>query len=250
MSPVFAGNIDVALVAFFAFVLFFFGLVVYLNRESRREGFPLEDDDGRIHSPALFADASPKKFRLSFDRGMRSTADYARDPIDMPVRRSASPGSPLYPTGNPMIDGLGPAAFVDRAKTPDLDAEGHPRIVPLSGLDKIWVEKRDRDPRGMTVTGADGAVAGTVTDLWVDRAEMLIRYLAVDTGTRTVLAPMAMASVSRHGVSIDAINAAQFADVPAISGTSSVTLYEEERIIGYFGGGYLYANASRQEPLL
>jgi photosynthetic reaction center H subunit len=250
MSPVFTGNIDVALVVFFAFVLFFIGLVIHLNRESRREGFPLEDDDGRIHSPALFADASPKVFRLPFGRGTRSTADYARDPIDMPVRRSPFPGSPLYPTGNPLIDGLGPAAFADRAKVPDLDAEGHPRIVPLSSIDTIWIEKRDPDPRGMAVTGADGAIAGTVTDVWVDRSEMLIRYLAVDTGARTVLAPMAMAKVSRNGVVIDAINAAQFADVPGVAEATSITFYEEERIVAYFGGGYLYANASRQEPLL
>jgi photosynthetic reaction center H subunit len=27
-------------------------------------------------------------------------------------------------------------------------------------------------------------------------------------------------------------------------------LYEEERIVAYFGGGYLYANRARQEPLI
>jgi photosynthetic reaction center H subunit len=250
MSPIISGNIDVALLVFYAFVLFFIGLVIHLNRESRREGFPLEDDNGRIHSRALISDAAPKVFRLPFGRGTKSTADYARDAVDQPGRRDPFPGSPLYPTGNPLVDGVGPAAWADRAKLPDLDIEGTPRIVPLSSTDAIWIDKRDPDPRGMKVTGADGAVAGTVTDIWVDKADRLIRYLAVDTGARTVLAPMTMAKVSRRGVHIDAINAAQFADVPGIAEAGTITLYEEERVVAYFGGGYLYANKDRQEPWL
>lgn len=250
MSPVIAGNIDVALLVFYAFVLFFVGLVIHLNRESRREGFPLEDDNGRLHSAALINDASPKIFRLPFGRGTRSTADYPREPIDLPAKRDPFPGSPLYPTGNPMIDGLGPAAWADRAKVPDLDMEGHPRIVPLSSTDAIWLDKRDPDPRGMKVTAADGVVAGTVTDIWVDKADRQIRYLTVDTGTRSVLAPLTMAKISRRGVVIDAINAAQYADAPIIAESATITLYEEERIVAYFGGGYLYANKDRQEPLI
>ena len=30
----------------------------------------------------------------------------------------------------------------------------------------------------------------------------------------------------------------------------TVTLYEEDRIVGYFGGGYLYATPERAEPLI
>jgi photosynthetic reaction center H subunit len=37
------GNLDVAQVVFTAFVIFFFLLVRYLQRESNREGFPLRD---------------------------------------------------------------------------------------------------------------------------------------------------------------------------------------------------------------
>ena len=84
----------------------------------------------------------------------------------------------------------------------------------------------------------------------MDRAERLIRYLAVDLGTRTVLAPMAMASVRRRGVTIDAVTAAQFADAPAIEALDTITFYEEERVQAYFGGGYLYATPERQEPIL
>ena len=253
MSPVFAGHIDVALVAFDAFVLFFIGLVIYLNRESRREGFPLEDDiTGRLDSPALILDAAPKTFKLPFGRGTRSTDDYAREPVDIPAVRERFRGAPYRPTGNPLVDGIGPGAWAERRRVPDLDLEGHARIVPLSSIDTLWIDSSDPDPRGMSVVGADGVVAGTVTDIWVDRAERFIRYLSVDIGTRTVLAPMAMASVSgrKRTISIDAITAAQFADVPAIEGPDTITFYEEERVQAYFGGGYLYATPERQEPIL
>ena len=249
MSPVFAGNIDVALITFYAFVLFFAGLVIYLNRESRREGFPQEDDlTGRIDSPGLF-DGAPKRFQLPFGRGV-TTTDREREPITLAAVRERFSGAPYRPTGNPLVDGIGPAAWAERRRVPDLDMEGHARIVPIAATNGIKLDKRDPALIGKPVFGADGVQAGVVTDVWVDRAERLIRYLAVDIGARIVMAPMAMASVRKRGVTIDAITAAQFADAPAIEGAETITFYEEERVQAYFGGGYLYATPERQEPIL
>ena len=39
-------NIDGAVVALYAFWFFFIGLVLYLRREDRREGYPLESPQG------------------------------------------------------------------------------------------------------------------------------------------------------------------------------------------------------------
>ena len=249
MSPVFAGNIDVALITFYAFVLFFVGLVIYLNRESRREGFPQEDDlTGRIDTPAIY-DGKPKFFRLPFGRD-DATTEREREPIKIAATRERFSGAPYRPTGNPMIDGVGPGAWAERRRVPDLDMEGEPRIVPIGRTHGITLDKRDPALIGKPVFGCDGAQAGVISDIWVDRAERLIRYLAVDLGTRTVLAPMAMASVRRRGVTIDAVTAAQFADAPAIEALDTITFYEEERVQAYFGGGYLYATPERQEPIL
>ena len=256
MSPVIAGNIDVALLTFYAFVLFFIGLVIHLNREGRREGFPLEDDvTGRLDSPALINDASPKIFRLPFGRGKRSTADYPREPVDLPAVRESFPGAPMRPTGNPLVDGMGPAAWANRAKVPDLDMEGHPRIVPLSSSDSIWIESRDPDPRGMTMIGLDGNVAGQITDIWVDKADRLIRYfeVAIDGGIgQHVLVPMTMSTINRRRKQVicDALNAAQFAGAPPAPTNGTITFYEEERAQAYFGGGYLYATSAREEPVI
>lgn len=249
------GTYDVAELVFYAFVLFFLGLMVYLRREDRREGYPLEDEvTGRVDTPGgVLSAASPKSFHMPFGRGIVTTPTKGREKVDVAGARTfRSPGAPYYPTGNPLVDGIGPAAWADRAKHTDLDGEGRNRIVPIGAVDHIAIHARDHDPRGMSVIGADGAVAGTVSDIWVDRAEHVIRYLEVDTGAKKVLAPMAMSKVKGRAkqVVIDAINAVDFAAAPVPGTAGQITFYEEERIVAYFGGGYLYANSARQEPLI
>jgi photosynthetic reaction center H subunit len=251
MHPTLTPGIDVAMLVFYAFVLFFIGLVFYLRREDRREGYPLEHEiTGRLESEGgPFLTARPKTFKLSFGRGTVTTPTKGREPVAIAARRTDRfAGAPYAPTGNPLVDGIGPAAFAQRAQRPDLDMEGHPRIVPLGAAPLFTIARRDPDPRGLPLYGCDGRKAGTVTDLWVDRADHLIRYLAVDGG---VLVPMMMVQIDRRHrrVLCDAITAAQFADAPRIT-ADTITLYEEERVLGYFGGGYLYATPDRQEPYL
>jgi photosynthetic reaction center H subunit len=193
---------------------------------------------------------SIKSFLLPFGHGTVTTPTKGREPVDIAARRTDRfAGAPYAPTGNPLVDGIGPAAWADRAKRPDVDMEGHPRIVPLSSAADFWVAKEDSDLTGWPVIGADGVVAGTVSDLWIDRADRLVRYIQLSDGA---LAPMMMAKVDRRGrrVVIDALNGAQFAGVPRTETPGQITLYEEERVQSYFGGGYLYANAGRQEPFL
>jgi len=248
-------GIDVALIVLNAFFLFFLGLVVYLRREDRREGYPLEHEmTGRLEGEGgLILTAPTKYFKLPFGHGTVSAPTKGREPVDIAARRVEHfAGSPIYPTGNPLVDGIGPAAYAERAKRPDLDWEGHPRLVPLSTAEGFFLTHKDPDPRGYAVYGCDDRKAGTVSDVWIDKADRLVRYLQVDTGSRQVLMPMTMAVISRSAatVSTDSITAAQFADAPVTEGTGVVTLYEEERAQAYFGGGYLYATPARSEPIL
>lgn len=247
------GTIDVAMLALWAFFLFFLGLIFWLRREDRREGYPLEDElTGAIESPGgPLSTASTRSFYLPFDRGVVTAPTQGREPVEIAARRRENfGGAPYSPTGNPMVDGFGPAAYANRAPFPDQDAQGRPRIVPMSVDETMVVASASTDPIGLPVVAADGTVAGIVTDIWVDRAEHVIRYLETDIGSGTVLVPMAMSKVSRSHITVDAINAADFALVPGLADIAQITRYEEERIIAYFGGGYLYANADRQEPWL
>jgi photosynthetic reaction center H subunit len=248
------GTLDVTELVFLAFVLFFLVLLFYLRREDRREGYPVEDEvTGRVDTPGgPLSQGSTKTFLMPFGRGTVTAPTKGREKVDIAANRTfASPGAP-YPTGNPLEDGVGPAAWADRADHPDLDANGRPRIVPIAAEPHISVHKNDADPRGMKAIGADGEEAGTITDIWVDRAEHQIRYLEVDTGKKKVLAPMAMSLVKgkKGQVIIDAINADEFAAAPVPKKAGEITFYEEERVVAYFGGGYLYANRERQEPFV
>lgn len=167
---------------------------------------------------------------------------------------SPVPGSPLVPTGDPMIDGVGPAAWAeDRADRCDLTLHGEPRIRPMRVVAGVTVHPKSPDPRGMRVVGTDGVVAGTVVDIWVDLAEPYVRYLTVllADGSGEVLLPMGYARVVRATgtVHVKAIRAAQFARVPRPKAADRITLLEEDKVVAYYAGGYMYAEPSRQEPL-
>jgi photosynthetic reaction center H subunit len=155
-----------------------------------------------------------------------------------------------------MLDGVGPAAWSLRANAAELDAEGHARIAPMRHLPEFTIESRDPDPRGMLVIAGDGATAGVVTDVWVDRSEPQIRFLEVavpaDAPRRNVLLPIGFLKFDalRKQVKVRSIMANQFADVPGVAADNQITLREEDQITAYYAGGTLYAEPSRLEPLL
>lgn len=251
----FAGTIDIALLIFLTFVGFFFSLILYLRREDRREGYPLENDVTGQLEPAssFFFTARPKTFRLAHG-GVFTAPNGQRDTHEVAIARTGvAPGSPFEPVGNPLTAGVGPGAYAMRAKRPDVLHDGSPKIVPLRLAPDYGVMKGGPDPRGQKVYGADGRPAGVVSDLWVDRMEFLVRYLEVELkGGRKVLVPQAMSDISRTRgtVKVSAVLASQFAGAPDLENPDQITLYEEERICGYFGAGYLYATPQRAEPIL
>ncbi len=250
------GYIDVAQLSLYAFWIFFAGLILYLRREDKREGYPLESDHKGVVVQGFPAFPGFKRYLLK--TGQTSILpNYRNDRRDAPVVPAHSfLGSPMIPIGNPMLDGVGPASYADREDIPDLTHDGLPAIVPLRDSPTTFIEANDTDPRGLQVVGADGLVAGIVSDVWLDRAEALIRYLEVEVptaaGPRNVLLPLPLARISRRRrqVKVKSILASQFAEVPLIASAHQVTKLEEDKIVGYYGGGNLYATPARQEPLL
>lgn len=247
------GHIDVALLVLYAFFLFFLGLVYYLRREDKREGYPLESDrSDRIVVQGYPAIPSPKEFRLADGTIVQRPGgqEDRREIRAAPV--AAWPGAPLEPTGDPMLDGVGPGSYAMRADVPDKTVDGEARIVPLRADAGFWLEASDPDPRGMAVVGADGAVAGKVCDVWVDRAEVIARYFEVDLGGKRVLLPVNFSRVDGglRKVRVKSILARHFAGVPVSAHPDRVTLREEERIVAYYGAGTLYATPDRMGPAL
>jgi photosynthetic reaction center H subunit len=249
-------RIDIAQVTLYAFWIFFAGLIFYLRSEDRREGFPLRSDVPPFRLLSRFPGIPrPKIFRLH--NGEIRMAPRA-EPLEQlttarPVGRWA--GAPLVPIGDPMLAAVGPGSYANRPDVPDsIFDSGLPKTVPLRADPTFSLAKEDPDPRGMPVIAADGRVAGIVSDVWVDRAEVIVRFYEVTLpeSDRRVLVPMAAANVDggRRRVVVDAILAAQFATAPVIKHPEQVTFLEEDMISAYFAAGRLYATEARQEPFL
>ncbi len=277
------GQVDAAELATYAFFAFFFGLVFFIQRESRREGFPLIDEKtGKEKAMSWIFLPTPKVYRMA--DGTTHVAPNPQGEDRQVALRSVNPrefGNPYYPTGNPLVDGVGPASWTPREDVPDVTHDGHNKVVPMRIASDFSVVPGDTDLRGCDVWAMDKRYAGTVSDIWVDRAESLIRYLEVDVPTgaaattpapaqtedgeqapvgasvamsRKVLLPMTMVRLRRnrgkYSVMVGSINSEQFKDVPGTASPDVVTRLEEEKVMAYYGGGYLYAHSKRGEPLL
>jgi photosynthetic reaction center H subunit len=249
--------IDVAQLALYGFWIFFAGLIYYLRSEDKREGYPLESDrSGRVTVQGFPPIPRPKTFLLQHGE-TRVVPNFKRDTRPIAAEPSGAwLGAPLEPTGNPMRDGVGPAAYAQRAAEPDLTIYGSPKIVPLRLASEYTLEARDPDPRGMTVVGADRVAGGVVRDVWVDRSETVIRYLEVEilspSGIGRVLLPINFSRIDgrRRVVRVKAIRGEQFSDVPRLQNPDQITFLEEDMITAYYASGHLYALPLRAEPIL
>ncbi len=264
--------LDVAQVTLYVFWIFFACLIFYLRREDKREGYPLESNTGGggvAHGFPRMPEAKSYRLRTGHVATLPNHGNDRRDVAVAPIARW--PGAPYAPTGDPMRDGVGPGSWADREDVPELTMEDIPCIVPLRVTPATTLATEDPDPRGMNVIGCDREIGGVVVDVWVDRAEAIARYLEVEVtapapkgpvavgsepqlavATKRVLLPLPFALIDkpRGRVSVHAILGRQFADVPTLANPDQVTKREEDRIVGYFGGGMLYATPARQEPLL
>lgn len=276
----FTGHIDLALVSLYLFWAFFFWLVLYLQQETRREGYPLVGElDDKVWNQDIWM-PSPKAFHTNDGRIVHAPDPSRADTRPLNVEMVAGgAGSPFVPTGNPMTDGIGPGAYAQRPDIPDTTFELKPRVVPMRADPDFSIAEQDVDPRGNPVYGLDGVVAGTITDVWVDRSDYVIRYAEVELPAaqvaegdpavaRRVLVPWTSVRIAsgrdrlfellgiksradaKATFSVGEITAGQFAQIPATKAPDQVTMLEEDQIMGYVGSGRLYATPDRVEPLV
>lgn len=246
-------QIDIAQLVLYTFFGFFFLLILYLRREDKREGYPLNAErGGRVVVQGFPELPKPKAFHLHDGRTVLSPRqDRGHDRSD--ELTVISGGLPIEPiTNNPMLSGVGPASFAYRADVPDTLWEGDAKIVPLRSDSRYSVAEQDRNPIGFPVVGRDNVVAGHVQDLWVDRNESQIRYIevAVAGSARGVLVPRTLADIQSDRVRVWTVLSWQIGDAPRTKAAEQITLLEEDQIMAYFGSGNLYSSPERQEPFL
>ena len=247
-------SIDLVEILFTLFWLFFIGLVLYLHREGKREGYPLVTSrhSDRVTVQGFPAIPPAKEYKLMHGGTQLAPREEAPE-IDVPGEPASNAfGAPLIPSGDAIGSNIGPGSYGNRSDTPILTPDGHPRIVPMRTDDALYVDSKDPDPRGMPVFGADDVEVGKVTDAWIDLAEPQIYYLEVAAGGRSIMVPFDFASFdkSRSKLTVNALYSHQFANVPGLKSPDQITAREEDRIVGYFGGGLLFADEKRQEPII
>jgi photosynthetic reaction center H subunit len=251
-------SMDLAQVVLYVFWLFFFSLIFWLRREDRREGYPVELDSGMLTAvnPLLIPPA--KEFVLPHNEGTVLAPNLswqARSDIKA-VATSPASGAPLEPVGDPLLSEVGPASWAQRADHPELTQDGRHAVVPLRVATDHTVHAGP-DPRGFDVVGADGKVAGKVTDVWVDRADVQARYLEFTlageegaSSSRLIPVPMLRVLGETRKVEVYALLSSQFKHVPTLRNPDVITLLEEERVSAFYAGGRMYAAPSRLGPAL
>ena len=200
MTGSLVGSIDVAQMVLYAFWVFFAGLVWYLRQEDRREGYPLEEDvTGRYNkNPFLFI--PPKKtFVLPHGHGTVDAPNFKRDERPLSARRIApAPGYPIEPVGNPLLAGVGPGSWAERAERPGARPVGRLRgevtfenvdfRFPDSGAGVNDVSFRVEAGQTVAIVGPTGAGKTTLVNLLqrvFDPDSGAIRIDGIDIATVT-----------------------------------------------------------------
>ncbi len=152
-----------------------------------------------------------------------------------------------------MLANVGPGSYADRSDAPYKTAEGHDLLAPLRVATNFAVPAEGANPIGYAVFGADrvqGASSATSGSTGPNRSSATTRWTC--DGGKRVLLPVHFANIDakQRRVTVSALSAAQFADVPATREPDRVTLLEEDKISAYYGAGTLYATPARLEPLL
>lgn len=250
------GYVDVAQLVLYAFWIFFAGLIFYLRREDRREGYPLESEAsrGRAMPPDPFLIPSPKRFLLSNGHEKFAPSSASAPPGTSAATSTRSGRAPPGARDGRTARCHRPRRLRRSRGQPRRDLGPREAHRALRVADHFVVHELGPNPIGMSVFGADRQVAGTVSDLWVDRGESMVRYYEVELGAggRRILMPATFCRTGRFSqrVTCEALLAHQFADIPTTKDPDSVTLNEEERIMAFFGGGTLYATPTRQEAIV
>ena len=241
----FTGHFDAVQIIVAAFFAFFLGLVYYLRREDKREGYPLVDISPVGRPIEGFPMMPPPKIYTLLEGGTTQMPHYD-EPSEMraaPLLRF--PGAPLVPIGDAMFAEVGPGAYPKRKDKPFM-AHGFPQVRPLRVALDWKVAHGDPDPRGMRVQDASRREVGTVVDLWVDRAVKILRYLEVEldssTAGKPVLLPIYHAAIrpKRRVVLVNTLLAGDFHGVPRTAHPEEITAREEDQVNAYYAGAQMY----------
>ena len=176
-----SNQLDIPTLAFWVFALFFVGLVFWLQRESKREGYPLKASP--FTTELLDGFPPPPAGELTYILNEGGTTDaphfYEQPPTHSRPMHQFD-GTPFRPLGNPLLAAIGPGSWVMKKDVPALTERGDRLLEPLRAMHEWSIERQDADPRGMAVFDWRWNEVGRVVDVWIDRGIKIIRMLEVE----------------------------------------------------------------------
>lgn len=251
-----SNQIDIPTLASWTFVLFFVALVFWLQRQSKREGYPLRASPFTAELMDGFPPPPSEPMAYVLNEGGTTEAPHHFEQAPTSARpMHLFDGTPFLPLGNPLLAGIGPGAWVMKRDAPALNEQGELVLQPLRALHEFSIEKTDADPRGMIVYDWRWAEIGRVIDAWVDRGSKTIRMFEVETTAelhaRRVLVPIFHTVIREKArtMRVTALWAHQFADVPMPAAPDTITGREEERLNAYYAAGRFYRNDPSVAPV-
>ena len=249
-----SNQLDLPTIAFWLFLLFFISLVFWIQRETKREGYPLKASPFTTEQMAGFPPppSQPATYILS-EGGTTQAPHYYPQPPTSAVPVHQFDGTPLAVVGNPLTAAIGPGAWVRKNDAVLLNDRHQNLLSKLSLLHEWSIERSDSDPRGMKVFDWRWNAVGHVSDCWVDTGSKIVRYLVVDLdpamvpSVRQVIVPIYHTVIKERAreVRVTALWTHQFADVPMPAESHEMTGQEEERLNAYFAAGRFY----RDDPM-
>ncbi len=245
---------DAAQVTLYAFWIFFACLVFYLRMEDKREGYPMITEGPGITTEGFPPMPAPKTFLLRDGTSVQAPRAGRPEPDSKTTELGIWTGTPSEPVGNPLLSASGPASYAMRADKPELTWHNDQnRLAPMRVATDHSFDDESPNPIGFEVVGFDGIVGGTVTDVWVDREESLIRYyeVKVPAGASVLVpAPLIRVNETASQVLLASVTGAQVGDAPKLASPDQITWLEEDKIQAYFASGQLFATPARRESLI
>lgn len=252
-------QIDLPTLAVWIFILFFVGLVFWLQVQSKREGYPLRASPFTTESMDGFPPPPEKALTYLLNEGGTTEAPhyYPQPPTTaVPVHRFD--GTAFSPVGNPLLAGIGPGSWVMKKDAPALTERGDLLLQPLTLLPEWSIEAADADPHGMIVFDRRWTEIGRVTEVWIDRGSKIVRMLEVQLHDEfragqmpgRILVPIFQTAIKEKArtIRVAALWAHQFADVPIPARPDMITGPEEERLNAYYAAGEFYRNSPLTTP--
>ena len=238
------GQLDAVQILVAIFFLFFLGLVFYLRREDKREGYPLWDVSPRNVPIEGFPPVPPSKIYILLEGGTTAMPHRYEPSATRAIPAEGYFGAPLIPIGDAMLAEVGPGAYPMRKTTP-LMSEGEPQVLPMRVAHGWDVMKGDTDPRGMRVMDGGKVEVGTIVDLWVDRGVKILRYLEVELdGPEAVhvLVPIFRTDIreKRRVAIVQTMLAGHIRLAPRLSNPDQITAREEDQVNAYFSAAHMY----------